>query len=66
MCELIVYVFAQAPPGTKAPTKVARKSATGVASAGAPASNGLSNGDALKPPPSPPLADNALLPDVIA
>lgn len=29
--------------------------------------NGLANGDAaLKPPPSPPPADNALLPDVIA
>ncbi|CAG4988488.1 unnamed protein product [Parnassius apollo] len=31
------------------------------------AQNGLANGDELaKPPPSPPLADNALLPDVIA
>ncbi|XP_063531440.1 uncharacterized protein LOC134742320 [Cydia strobilella] len=66
-------ITAKAAPPRTAPTKTAPASKTSAVKSVpkkplSKPSNGLVNGDGdeLKPPPSPPAADNALLPDVIA
>ncbi|XP_063359287.1 uncharacterized protein LOC134648708 [Cydia amplana] len=64
-------ITAKAAPPRTAPNKTAPASKTSAVKSVpkkplSKATNGLVNGAELKPPPSPPAADNALLPDVIA